>query len=190
MAVCLEGFGWSEDFTLPLPPPPPPPSSPPLSPSTPGRHREEHGSSGGVHHRGRPETMVRSSSMFENEVDTDAEIAAAVGGFGIEETTMNASPQPVSAAAAVTASPLARRASQLQLWHTRHSGGSGMMGGGQATPEVVNVVVEVGLKRALAEVEAEAEAGLPGGGVLRVNAEVAFSACGRRKVRLLGCGVH
>lgn len=118
-------------------------------------------------------TTTRSSSMCENDADTDAEIAAAAGEVSIEEVTMNASSRPALAAAV---SPFARstpQQQQQQLWHKR------LGGGGEAAPAVVSVVVEVGLKHG----QQGEEAGPLGGGALRINAEVAYSACGRRTVR-------
>lgn len=184
MSLCLEGFGWSEEFVLPLPPPPPPsPLLSPLSAPTPG---EEKG--GELSFSGRP-----NKPKVESGADTDAEIAAAVGEGGAMMTNATSMKPPAPAP-----SLSAWAASQRQRWRKRlgRGRGRGAVGGrseerqDQREAPAVSIVVEVGLNGA----QHDPEAGLGRGGLLRVNAEVAFSACGRREVRVVvwcvvWCGV-
>ena len=186
MSLFLEGFGWSETFTLPLTPPPPPQPPSPLSAPAPGE--EEAGGELGVTGR------YQKPKVAESGVDTDAEIAAAVGGGGAM-TMMNANIKP-----SPPPSLPAWAASQRRRWRKRLGGRRGAVGGGggggggggeerqgrQEAP-AVSVVVEVGLKDA--QDGGPGDGGL-GRGILRVNAEVAFSACGRREVCVVwGCGM-
>lgn len=169
LAVRLEGFGWSQDLALPLPPPPPPSRSPSSvsalddAEEGEGAEVERRRSGSGIHkHPGKMTAAMRRSSSVSlpSDVDIDAEIAAAVGGAPVG--TIMAAPSKASIAAP------AWTTLQRQLWIKQREGRRN----GDAPS--VSVVVEVGLR--------DARQGA-GEGLLRVCAEVAFSACGgRRKV--------
>lgn len=177
LAVRLEGFGWSEDLALPLPPPPQrsPSSAAALLDDAEEEEEEEllrGGSALHKHPRRMSVNMRRSSSVsLPNDVDIDAEIAAAAGGAPVG--TIMAAPSKASQPAP------AWTTLQRQLWIKQRAGGrrgravdgEGAQGMDSST---VSVVVEVGLR--------DARQGA-GEGLLRVCADVAFSACGgRRKV--------
>jgi len=181
MSVCLEGFGWSEEFTLPLPPPPTPPPS--LSSETTSEDGAVAGGEHRVHGNIRHPRPSNGAETIDSDIDTDAEIAAAVGGGG---AMMNAGTRP-----ALPPSPPPWVNSERLRWRKclgegTEKGAADKGGGGEEEEEeqqqhqketsVVSVVVAVGLKGS----------GL-GQGPLRINAEVAFSACGRREVCFRVC---